>query len=133
MEIMGSEQGLKLFEDHAFTLPLFTCKFDELTPGESIVLLSQTSVQSTAQPVLFPTPGSFLWKRSYKFHPWFAITTLKKRAQNSWLSPLVTITQCVRLCLSLPKKSCQLCGNVCFYNLEKQLDQTIIYELMTVW
>ena len=74
MEIMASEQGLKLFEDHAFTLPLFTCKFDELTPGESIVLLSQTSVQSTAQPVLFPTPGSFLWKRSYKFHPWFAIT-----------------------------------------------------------
>ena len=45
--------------------------------------------------------------------------SLKKRAQNSWLSPLVTITQCVRLCLSLPKKSCQLCGNVCFYNLEK--------------
>ena len=37
---------VEALEDHAFTLPLFTCKFDELTPGESIVLLSQTSVQS---------------------------------------------------------------------------------------
>lgn len=134
----GMRVGVKAPEDHAFTLPLFTCKLDELTPEESPVLLSQTSVLSVVQPVLFPTPGSFLWKQSYNFHPWFAFTNFlipeKKKRKNLWPTSSVTINQCMGLCLPLSKKPCQFCRNVCFCNLEKQLDQTaVIYELITIW
>lgn len=105
-------------KDHAFTLQLFTCEFDELFPDASPVLLPQTLVHSIAQPVLSPTPGATLWKQSYKFQPWFAFTVFlfpwKRRAQSMWMTPSMTITQWMRPWLSLSKKSCQLYGNVCW-------------------
>jgi hypothetical protein len=54
--------GGKILEDHTFSLPLLTCRFDELFPEGSPVLLSETSVHSIAQPVLSLTAGSFLYK-----------------------------------------------------------------------
>lgn len=118
---LWGDNGVKDPKDYAFMLPLFTCKFDELFPEGSPVLLSQTSVQSIVQPALSPTSESFLWKQLDKFHPWFAFPVFlypwKRRAQSLWLTPSITITQCMKLWLSLSKKSHQLCGNICWTRL----------------